>query len=388
MERITRIEQFCEKYRGELIISVFTAILSIIITTIIAAFIPLTNSFHILIATIGLLIVFLLLAVLFNSKRLIDAKFIQINHILKDQFGYAWQENEYYRRKRHFVEEKKKLADITVREVLPYCIDKLSEDLKDIDKINIILDSGTTITPIFSNLVKYGISLSNKNIKINFFTNNLAGIDEVCKEYDPNYCKFSERAFQLIGGMPLNTYRATTGEVTQKILSAMWKEQSNKEKTISIITANWFLAHNGLDELAICARGEGHLDFKSALVQNSDFVIIVSPLTKILRLDDLKELNNMVPYIDKYKEFTVPPERKNTTLLLTTFRSQNSMSPLRQHSEELLRTFQKKHNKNFEFWHEPVFYSPQGRKRDVYEVELPHPYIENNFKEMYGYKLP
>jgi hypothetical protein len=61
-------------------------------------------------------------------------------------------------------------------------------------------------------------------IEVIFYTNNLAGIDEIHK-INPSLIRINERSFNLIGGQPLNVYRATTGESSIDFLKTIWSKQ-------------------------------------------------------------------------------------------------------------------------------------------------------------------
>ena len=181
----------------------------------------------------------ILLVLLFNQKRLFLKKFEEINNIIHDQFGFTSIDNEYYKRKSHFTEEKRKLAEVLVDEVLPDLINSILKKENNLERLNIILDAGSTITPIFNYLMKRKIRADNHNIHLHFYTNNLAGIDEIHKENIFSNGSITEENMTLIGGTPNHQYRANLGEYTLGFLTRLGeKEKINRQfsKTIGIIT--------------------------------------------------------------------------------------------------------------------------------------------------------
>jgi hypothetical protein len=106
-------------------------------------------------------------------------------------------------------------------------------------RINLILDSGTTITPVFPILFRLGIQNLGE-IELRVFTNNLAGIDEIHR-IDPNeICVLKETDFRLVGGISLSLYRATTGKETQDSLRIFLEERPHAgcSITVGVLTAN------------------------------------------------------------------------------------------------------------------------------------------------------
>lgn len=190
-----KVKEFIQVYKPELIISAATAILTLIISILLDIYLPDKNPVQKVMVVFGLVIIFLLVSILFNLKRFIKNKFQQINHILVEQFGFTSQQNEYFRRLRHFTVEKDLLADILVVKELPRLLNQTIT--RKFNKVIILLDSGTTITPIFLKLMQYGISNVEKN-KISIFTNNLAGIDEIQKPVNTKFFNLQEENFNIV----------------------------------------------------------------------------------------------------------------------------------------------------------------------------------------------
>lgn len=412
-----KVKKFFGSFRGESVIVSFTLIASII--TILNFFPKLDDPLSRVVVAFSSVIILLLYALLFNLKRFYRERFKSIENMFKqyqtifeieqenfkksqqrieksdkimiDLFGFSWRENQYFSRLQHFVDEKKLLSGILVKKLLPDIVDKICDQNSKIKNIKIILDSGTTITPVFPHLIRTGVP-TEKSVKFSFYTNNLAGIDEIHKLDKSEKTTLSERDFNLIGGRPLSKYRATTGNITQDFLKSLFLEQQNsKGETIiiGIITANWIIGGTGLQEMQICARGEGHFDFKVMLIENCLYVIVVAPLGKILPLAKVDELNGFISkYEQKYQAYKIPENLKNTTYLLTSFRDICSVSPLNRMSDSFKNVFRRGDNKNFRFYSDTPEFDPKNNIQESILIDLPHKYIRENFRDIYGYPLP
>ncbi len=397
---LNKIKEFIGRFRFESFI-VLVSLLTFAIA-LFTLFPKLGNPLYVLIIAFSTIIIMLLYALLFNLKRLIRERFEKIDAmfkeyktrfesldlLLKDYFGFSWIENQYFKRLRHFLDEKKSLARILVNEILPNLIKKICNNSPNLCEINIILDSGTTITPIFPNLIKAGIP-TKREVKFNFFTNNLAGIDEIHKMDTSGKDALTERDFNLIGGQPLNKYRATTGELTQRILEDIWENQkrsNNETISVGIITANWIIGGVGLESLQICARGTGHFEFKVSIIKNCQYIILVAPLGKILPVSSVDELNVFIS--DDYRAYKIPVDKRNTTYLLTSYRSTHSISPLLRISDRLKNIKERNKSQNFIFCDENPVFDPINNREEVRLIDLPHDYIRENFKKVYGYPMP
>ena len=102
---------------------------------------------------------------------------LQLRAIVEAHQSRSWPESQYDRRRRHFRNEKEVLASLVVRHALPSVIDDLREGSPDAD-IYVLLDSGSTITPIFPRLVRGGLQPDHRGV-IRIFTNNAAGYAEL-----------------------------------------------------------------------------------------------------------------------------------------------------------------------------------------------------------------
>jgi hypothetical protein len=204
-------------------------------------------------------------------------------------------------------------------------------------------------------------------------------------------CVMSERDFNLIGGQPFKKYRATTGAITQDFLKTFFRKiDKSVEVTIGVLTANWFIVGTNLDEISICARGIGHMDFKKTVSDNCQHRILVAPLGKILPIQNVETLNEILATVDveaeSYKSYVIPEGQRDTTYLLTTHREQNSRSPFITLTKKINRT---KVKKNYTLHNAcPNFAPPGGTHNDVFHLETPHEYIRDRFADVYGFDPP
>ncbi len=390
---------FFKRFRGESI-SIILACVQLLIG-LVALSLNAGDRLFVAIITFGSIVTTLLLIALFNLKRLFRLRFEQLDRIfdenksrldqadkiLLDYFGFSWRKNQYFSRLQHFTDEKQELASCLVEGELPDLLDKILIRHNKVAGLNIILDSGTTITPIFPLLAKQGIA-TKRSIELRFYTNNLSGIDELHKLDVPKDCPISESSFNLIGGQPLNMYRATTGTVTQKFLQELWAgraENAEAVLTVSVITANWVLAGRHLDEISICAKGRGHFAFKKDLIDHSDYIIVMAPLGKILRVDETDSLDEASQ--GPYKAYPFPKEKRNRFILMTSFRPRVSQSPLARHSEALMRTRDSGDSQNYLFSEHCPIFDPSSRRIEAIVTDLPHGYVRDNFEDFFGFKL-
>ncbi|UCC30533.1 MAG: hypothetical protein JSU86_20330 [Phycisphaerales bacterium] len=377
---------FWARYRGEIIIAISVAGASFLGTTIVTVLVERRDPLLIAIVAMGFVVSTLLLALLFNLKRIVDSRFRRINDIIVDQFGFSWRESQYLQRLNHYRIEKEFLARAFVDLVLPELADRARKQHPQLTRLNLILDSGTTIARVFPRLLLRGVRGFPAD-KLRVYTNNLAGIAEIHRIHDVRDAVLSERHFVLVAGQPLSTHRATTGQAAQAFLKTIWDEQaqcSGTTVTIGVLAANWFLGGLGLDQLSFCARGEGHFSFEEKVFEHSNYVVFVTPLGKILRIDDETQLNktSLIPG-DDYRAYPIPESRKNSTYLLTSFRPDKTLSPLGNHSRHLDNIRKQELAKNYTFWEPVTVYDPSGTEADVRGTELPHAYARQHLEQIY-----
>ncbi|MBK9316465.1 MAG: hypothetical protein IPM55_19810 [Acidobacteria bacterium] len=350
----------------------------------------------------GLTVITFFIIILFNQRVVLDKKIQPIYNLLSARFGHHSYDDQYFLRTNHYTKEKELLAEQLAQHVLPKVIGDLYNKNSNLRVINIIIDSGSTLTPLFPELISEGIQLNNirytedmikmeGKVDIFIYTNSESGIDEIHRIPSIKSLKLTERHFNLIGGQPLRKYRANTGRLTQMFLDSLWKEKKeNKDTvcTISIITANWFTVKRNCTEIALLARGHGHMDFKKSVCENSDIILLVAPLGKILPINNVKILNDILKKYesDTYQDYVIPCDRKNMTYLITTQRPINVLYPLYRISRELTKEIKDTEGLNYMVYKSCKLFVPQGKMHDeIFLNDVPHHYIRENFEEIYGY---
>src|SRR5258705_111667 len=188
----------------------------------------------------------------------------------------------------------------------------------------------------------------------------------------------------LIGGTPYHQYRANIGSYTQEFLINLderEKQDKPPNKTIGIVTSNWFKGGAALETLSFAVKGKGHRDFKEKVMEISDFLIVVSPLGKILKIDDFTLLDRYSDHpnkSEKYHELKIPSNKIAKTYLLTSYRTDKTRSPFEY-------DFENHKFSNCKLCDENPYFEPSGKtKSEVYHIEVPHLYISRNFKKFYN----
>jgi hypothetical protein len=233
----------------------------------------------------------------------------------------------------HFRQEKELVAK-NFFNFLNYRLNWLAKN-ENYSKIVVILDSGTTILPLFEHLAHEAVNqlsiqddFKGWQQKVEIITNNIPGIEDLIKygKENPND-RYSEVALKckVLPGQPLAVYSAIVGEDT---VNALEKINNNHVYIIGITTGNFVRLFNG--QIAPLARGKGHCEFKAKLCEISNEVYIIATLGKIILSNSTKEFNNDLRYSEKmktqdkqpYKEISI--ETKSTkTKLVTTSRETN-----------------------------------------------------------------
>lgn len=331
----------------------------------------------------GVIALFLIIFLFYQLKKVFDQRFDRVSTILIEYFGLAARMNDYYRRKQHFVLEKQTLASALIEDCIPRLLETETENIKDIQNINLFLDAGTTIAEVFPLIVSEGIKTQNP-VSINLFTNNLAGIIELHRKGDPKKFKIKESNIHLLGGQPLYDYQAVTGEATVKAIDELCTDKKEQSITIGIITANWIMVGLGMEDIILCARGDGHLNIKKAIINKADYIFIVVPLAKIIRINELDFLNKIKPYDDPYEKYSIPNEKKETTFLLTTIRNS---APLNITSEALIDIEKGERTKNYRLSKFCPEFPINGSTEEIELAEFPQDYVRENKHTLYRINL-
>ena len=383
------------RYRGPFLVSAFASILTAVVISLFPISLQVGEKTALSFLSLQLVTLTVLILILFYVRHLFNRQADAASSVFYDFFGYSWQRNQYFRRKQHFVLEKATLCHTLVESVLPKLLASIKEmEEEPVDGIEIIIDSGTTLSPAFRFLPSAALGRQFE-VPIRIHTNNIAGAEELSRVESRNWT-FHETDFVLIDGNPLGRYRATTYETRpHPYLEKLWRASKQAGRvTVGVVTGNWILGGNQLTRLTICAKGRGHLEFKEEVVENVDYLVVVAPLGKILRLGDAASLNALLPKDEgSYKPIVIPPEKKEQTYLLTTLRGKSRTSPLADHSSNLRYKMRRelergKVTENFKFSEDILDFNPPGRRDEVERIEVPHRYLRGrNFQIAYGYAM-
>jgi hypothetical protein len=233
----------------------------------------------------------------------------------------------------HFYDEKQFLAE----NFLPLLLSRCQKIVESGREVYLLIDSGTTLYPLFSKLGPGAIALCNEKqewIKqVEVVTNNLPGVVALMDtgRLNPMY-RFSPLAIrcQLLPGVPLPIYSAVLGEKAETAMKTL-KDQADSAKHyfIGLTTGNWIRVRRTGQACPVpLARGEGHLKFKQMLIDCSNEVYVVSPLGKVFVNTSLDDLNNAMgfnknssdPDKKPYEEVNIVEEKAKAVKLVYTVR--------------------------------------------------------------------
>jgi hypothetical protein len=250
----------------------------------------------------------------------------------------------------HFRKEKEFIANNFIHLLLRRLRMLASEK----SKIYLIIDSGTTLYPLFKKLGQETVNCYlNKEEwikKVSVITNNLPGVDSLMKHgrIQPNN-RYSELAIdcRILPGVPLPVYSAVTGEETTDALNNYKTKCVNNCYFMGLITGNWIRVRRSEPPCPVpLARGTGHKEFKQAIINACDELYVVSPLGKLFVGPGPEELNEILnfdvqfknPDWQPYNEVDINDEKAKTVSLITTSREKNRvLSYLSERLKERLR---------------------------------------------------
>lgn len=246
-----------------------------------------------------------------------------------DQTGATYSASVYGNRIGHFYYEKKVIAKNSIDAIEQY----LSKD--DCNKYCLLIDSGTTMYPVFQEITKRLDKFKGEwQKRICIVTNNIPGIQYLMKygkmDVTDNYSEIVIDCY-MIPGKPLSVYAAITGKISEEWLKGLkvflkdWGKGAPVQ-VINFLTGNYMIKNSDNHKIRYSpvARGEGHVEIKNAMVEVSDIIFMLSPLTKFsfANLDLLNKVNEFTinridsedalksPKKVKYEEILVPPDKQ------------------------------------------------------------------------------
>jgi len=204
-----------------------------------------------------------------------------------DETGVTYRASVFGIRILHFFHEKQKIAQEAINRV-----EELLKITKD-TQYYLLIDSGTTMYPVFVEITRRLEQKEKKLLwqRVCLVTNNIPGVQYIMKNAKEDLADdYSEIAIDclLVPGKPLSVYAAITGDETTKWLAEL-KElldsrrgDGEKIRVIGFVTGNYVtreIIDNTVHYYPV-ARGEGHVEIKQRIVDNSDEVFLLSPLMK------------------------------------------------------------------------------------------------------------
>lgn len=322
----------------------------------------------------------------FAKYRLLKRQFTSVANVIMSSTQLKDANDLYLARESHFAWEKRHLAHSLVRKAIPQLLKVMREETPGLVRINFLIDSGTTLTPIFEELLKAKLAYQN-NLRVRVYTNNLEGAHKTQSSEHLLDSELSERDFCIIGGEILGKYRATVGKSFQKFFFESYSKiitadtvPEAKQKTIAILSANWYLL--SASQFVPVGRNAEHVHIKEQMIKIADRIIFVSPLGKVLKTDNLGLLQKYAnaSELETGSEYLpVKIEGGKKPYFFTTIRKEGSQSVLKKHSDAVKLQLENHPQLNFmkKFLHE---FEPPRRDKIF---EIPHDYANVYAKELY-----
>jgi hypothetical protein len=213
-----------------------------------------------------------------------------------------------------------------------------------IPKVYLVLDSGTTLVPLFRALAARALREYRKGERdavsaIEVVTNNLPGLGELIEHGCPEPSRYSEPVLscQLLPGIPMPVYSAVTGQLTEDALKNLKEKSKSRGENavfIGVLTGNWIrVRREGPPCPVPMARGESHQQFEQVLVNLCDEAYVLASLGKVVVGQGEANVNEVLGYSDAegrkdpervpYKDVKIDNAKARTVRLVSTDRPKN-----------------------------------------------------------------
>jgi hypothetical protein len=267
-------------------------------------------------------------------------------------------------------------------------------------KLILILDSGTTMASFFRTFI--GLLDRNPSVKdVVVVTNNISAVECFLNACRTGGVKEGAPALEervtclLLPGKALPEYGAVTGSLTTELLERIRREHPNAI-CIGLTTGNWVrLSDSPPFSPVPLARGEGHGEFKEALIRYSDEVYLLSPLGKIFANVSTVSINNAWnfsrddpnPRRRTYEDVHIDGPKSSAIRVVSTLRSPEQV--LYRHSALIGALLKAADPVNWEQAAEKPFsdvpsvllpftkFATENRNRQI-EIEVPHDYARTD----------
>jgi hypothetical protein len=213
-------------------------------------------------------------------------------------------------RQEHYAEEKDAVCRLFFKSLIDLIAKQTPAGEKCNTKTYLLIDSGTTVFPIFKLLCDYYWDPYYHDIlkNIEIITNNIPGISYIIDYGRRGDSRNAEMLYKCnaVPGIIEGKYSAILGiksvRYINNTIQTIKKKIEQKQKAIfvGLVTGNYISLRDG-----ILWRGYGHGMVKNAIIHNSEYVFCLSPLGKIFDLT-AEDINKMIkPTSGKeYKKLT------------------------------------------------------------------------------------
>jgi hypothetical protein len=233
-------------------------------------------------------------------------------------------------RSKHYRREKRLLAE-KFSEMLGDRIRHLQSISR--RKIQVIIDSGSTLSPLFDVIGRQAsIDIMHWSKNVSFYTNNIKGVQQILKyreiscnipEVNPANDVYDDRHLEIpvtcsiLPGKILSAYSAIADESTIHAVKKLSEKQD--AYTICITTGNYVLFETKDINVLPIARTSFHPHMKSILYDIADELFLVAPLGKILKGEKGDSLNDLLNTFNSDLGFDKSdPKSPQNRYLLTT----------------------------------------------------------------------
>jgi hypothetical protein len=190
---------------------------------------------------------------------------------------------------------------------------------KEYNKIAILFDAGSTITPILDMLGSQASDEQNhwtSDPGISIYTNNLNGVLTLLKyrDFDEKDDRHANIPFKcsVLPGDVLSAYAATASENTIQAINDIRSDESTY--IIAVSTGNYVFLNLNKKHIAPIARTGKHPDIKSALATTANEIYYVAPLGKVIlcrpneKLEELRDrFNSAMNFMEKSERSSERP---------------------------------------------------------------------------------
>ena len=308
----------------------------------------------------------------------------------------------------HYQDEKKYIAKQFIPILLKRC-QRIIQD-KPNTHIYIVIDSGTTLYPLFTELGNELSKYARKNEikeaekwykKITIVTNNLPGIQALMESGRLNPGdRYSELAVDahILPGKPIPVYSAIAGKPTVDAIAKLSDSTSGIDSLfIGLLTGNFIRQerNNALCSIPL-SRGIEHNEFKIAIYNKCNELYVIGPLGKIFYDQKLDDINKKLGFVvdsqnEETKSYVEIPEllrEKKEVKLVTTCRHKGFvLTDLSDKLTNLLGTNDPNEEQfiNAEKLKDiPHLFFPFSKLPENFfeqlEIEFPHPFITQEIK--------